>query len=56
MLVPSDGRGCAGSMLEAVRDVLRDLEQQRPVPAELLRDLERGLDLDESCLQARGRA
>ena len=45
-----------GSMVEAERAVLREMQQQRAMPAELLRDLERELDLDESRLQARGRA
>ena len=43
-------------MLEAERGVLREMQQQRTMPAELLRDLERELGLDESRLQARGRA
>jgi monovalent cation/hydrogen antiporter len=44
------------SMLEAERDVLREMQQERTVAAELLRDLERELDVDESRVQARGRA
>jgi Na+/H+ antiporter len=59
-----DGRGIdhkqaaelQASMLEAERDVLRGMQQERAVTAELLRELERELDLDESRLQARGRA
>jgi CPA1 family monovalent cation:H+ antiporter len=44
------------SMLAAERDLLREMQQERAVPADLLRDLERELDVEESRVQARGSA
>jgi CPA1 family monovalent cation:H+ antiporter len=44
------------SMLEAERDVLREMQTERAVPADLLRELERELDVDEARAQARARS
>jgi CPA1 family monovalent cation:H+ antiporter len=43
-------------MIEAERDVLRRMRRERAFPADVLRELEREIDLDESRLQARARA
>jgi monovalent cation/hydrogen antiporter len=40
-------------MIEAERDVLREMRTERAFPAETLREIERELDLDESRLRAR---
>jgi Na+/H+ antiporter len=40
-------------MIEAERDVLRELRRERAYPAETLREIERELDLDESRVRAR---
>ena len=40
-------------MIEAERDVLREMRRERAFPAEVLREIERELDLDESRLRAR---
>jgi CPA1 family monovalent cation:H+ antiporter len=45
-----------GEMIEAERDVLRRMRRERAFPADVLRELEREIDLDESRLQARARA
>jgi Na+/H+ antiporter len=42
-----------GEMIEAERDDLRRMRQDRAYPAETLREIERELDLDESRLRAR---
>jgi len=42
-----------GEMIEAERDVVRDMRRERAFPADVLRELERELDLEESRLQAR---
>jgi CPA1 family monovalent cation:H+ antiporter len=46
------GRALA-EMIEAERDVLRDMRRERAYPAEVLQEVERELDLDESRLRAR---
>jgi Na+/H+ antiporter len=43
------------AMLEKERDVLGDLERERAFPADLLQNIRREIDLDESRLQARAR-
>ena len=43
-------------MLDAEREALVDLQRDRAFPADLLRDLQREIDLDESRIQARTRA
>jgi CPA1 family monovalent cation:H+ antiporter len=43
-------------MIEAERDVLRAMRRERAFPADLLREVERELDLDESRLRARIRS
>ena len=40
-------------MIEAERDVLRDMRRDRDFPADVLKEIERELDLDESRLRAR---
>jgi CPA1 family monovalent cation:H+ antiporter len=40
-------------MIEAERDVLKDMRRERAVPVEVLREIQRELDLDESRLRAR---
>jgi CPA1 family monovalent cation:H+ antiporter len=40
-------------MIESERDVLRDMRRERAFPTEVLREIERELDLDESRLRAR---
>jgi Na+/H+ antiporter len=40
-------------MIEAERDVLRDMRREGEIPADVLREIERELDLDESRLRAR---
>ena len=40
-------------MIEAERDVLRDMRREREFPADVLKEIERELDLDESRLHAR---
>ena len=40
-------------MIEAERDVLRELRRDREFPADVLSEIERELDLDESRLRAR---
>ena len=42
-----------GEMIEAEREVLRRMRRERAFSAEILRDLEREIDLDESRLHAR---
>jgi CPA1 family monovalent cation:H+ antiporter len=42
-----------GEMIEAERDVLRRMRRERAFPADVLREIERELDLEESRLQAR---
>jgi CPA1 family monovalent cation:H+ antiporter len=42
-----------GEMIEAEREVLRRMRRERAFPADVLRELERELDLEESRLQAR---
>jgi CPA1 family monovalent cation:H+ antiporter len=41
------------AMIEAERDVLREMRSERAFPPEVLREIERELDLDESRLRAR---
>jgi CPA1 family monovalent cation:H+ antiporter len=43
-------------MLDAERAALRELLRERAYPADVLRTLQREIDLDESRVQARGRA
>jgi CPA1 family monovalent cation:H+ antiporter len=47
------GARLQAEMIEAERDVLRRMRRERAFPADVLRDLERELDLDESRLRAR---
>jgi Na+/H+ antiporter len=42
-----------GTMINAERDALREMQRERAYPADTLRELERELDLDESRLRAR---
>ena len=42
-----------GEMIDAERDVLKAMRRERAFPADVLREIERELDLDESRLQAR---
>jgi CPA1 family monovalent cation:H+ antiporter len=44
------------AMLETERDMLRRLERERAYPADLLQNIQREIDLDESRLRARARA
>jgi CPA1 family monovalent cation:H+ antiporter len=43
------------AMLETERDMLRRLERERAYPADLLQNIQREIDLDESRLLARAR-
>ena len=45
----------AQQLIEAERDELRRLERDRAYPADLLQNIQREIDLDESRLQARAR-
>jgi hypothetical protein len=40
-------------MIDAERDVLRTMRSERAFPSDVLREVERELDLDESRLRAR---
>ena len=40
-------------MIDAERDVLREMQRERAYPADTLKEIERELDLDESRLRAR---
>ena len=40
-------------MIDAERDVLKEMRRERAFPVEVLREIERELDLDESRLRAR---